>query len=95
MLCARPSVRCTGGRTGMRGGADAMFWLVLLDRGARVLHRPLTYQGKCWRSHWWVADFSELRQPGEYMLLLEGPGTPDAGGWVSGLVHLRQVMLWS
>lgn len=70
---------------------DALFWLVSLDSGARVFRRPLTYQGECWRSHWWVADFSELHQSGEYMLLLEAHGAPAV---VSDPFTVGENLLW-
>ncbi|MBK8021097.1 MAG: hypothetical protein IPK19_06590 [Chloroflexi bacterium] len=54
--------------------ADATFSLHDAESGAVVLQAPLMYWGECWRSHWWIADFSELKQPGSYRLALEAAG---------------------
>jgi hypothetical protein len=42
--------------------------------GEVLLRQPLAYWGECWQSHWWVADFSALRQPGEYAVVLQDDG---------------------
>jgi len=41
-----------------------------------VLRLPLVYWGKCWKSHWWIADFSTLTLPGVYTLTIEADNVP-------------------
>lgn len=41
-----------------------------------LLEKPLHFWGQCWQSDWWVADFSELTQPGEYTLTISAEGLP-------------------
>jgi hypothetical protein len=47
----------------------------LLDNQSRqcVLTGPVTHWGEKWGSSWWVADFSTIQQPGEFVLqILDG-----------------------
>jgi hypothetical protein len=42
--------------------------------GDTLIDKPLQFWGECWKSLWWVADFSELRQPGDFTLTLNADG---------------------
>lgn len=44
--------------------------------GEILLEKPMQYWGKCWSSDWWIANFSELDQPGEFTLTIRAEGMP-------------------
>jgi hypothetical protein len=44
--------------------------------GETHLEKPMQYWGKCWNSDWWIADFSELDQSGEFTLTIRADGMP-------------------
>lgn len=46
------------------------FELMTKDGREVVLAGPVTHWGEKWGSHWWIADFSALAQPGEYALVI-------------------------
>lgn len=51
---------------------EAMF--AVHQNDTKVLRDQVVYWGKCWGSHWWVADFSALDDAGEYQLHIEVAG---------------------
>lgn len=55
-------------------GDDAIFTLKDETSAETVLAQPLVYWGECWKSHWWIADFSALTRPGKYTLTLSAQG---------------------
>ena len=54
--------------------AGTTFCLQRAADGASVLHKPLLFWGDCGGSGWWIADFSELAEAGDYTLTLEAEG---------------------
>jgi hypothetical protein len=60
--------------------------------GESILRSPLVYWGERWQSHWWIADFSGLTQPGEYTLTLEAEGVAPV---VSDPIRVGEYLLWN
>lgn len=54
--------------------ADAAFRLQDNASGETVMRKPLVRWGECWKSEWWIADFSELSCAGEFSLVIEASG---------------------
>lgn len=44
------------------------------ESGEIIFEKPLTFWGNCWRSDWWIANFSELTAPGTFALTIEVSG---------------------
>ncbi|MBN1262533.1 MAG: glycoside hydrolase family 9 protein [Anaerolineae bacterium] len=72
-------------------GEEATFALRNADDEALILRKPLVYWGACWHSHWWIADFSELAQPGAYRLTIAAPGAPSVA---SDPFRVAAYLLW-
>lgn len=72
-------------------GEKAAFTLKNTHNGEVVLTQPMFYWGECWHSHWWVADFSSLTQPGEYILTIESGAQPPT---VTQPFQVAEHLLW-
>lgn len=72
----RALVRAPVGSTNpARVPPDATFEIADATNGAVALAGPLTRWGELWQSAWWVADFSPLRDPGDYCILIRAGET--------------------
>jgi hypothetical protein len=52
----------------------ATFEVRAVDRDGVVHQGPLAYWGELWHHHWWIADFSTLREAGEYRIVAVSAG---------------------
>jgi hypothetical protein len=62
-----------------------------------VITGDVRYWGAVWHAHWWVVDFSELEEPGSYVILIRGPGEDDAPGEEllrSETIEVGENLLW-
>ena len=73
-------------------GENGRFTLTNHTTGDTLLQAPLAYWGECWHSHWWIADFSTLKEAGEYTLTIEADGHSSI---ISDPFQVGEYLLWN
>lgn len=56
-------------------GASPTFEVRPAEGGSPVLAGPVNYWGELWNHHWWIADFTAIREPGAYVVAVLSDGT--------------------
>ncbi len=55
-------------------GPEAAFRVISIKDGSMAHQGEMHHWGDEWNSHWWIADFTDLRAPGKYRMIIDHDG---------------------